>query len=156
MLRPRTTAARAILHAAPRGAAIIEFALVMPFLALLVVGLCDLGFAVYKLDRGSGCGRSRRAIRRPQWLEPTAITTAVTSATGASGISATPAPSEVYGCPDGGTLTIVASTVSAVRVGARPASTPRSAPSCSMQTVLPYPGLPSPLTLTGQAYRRIK
>ncbi len=155
MLRPRTTAARAIFHAAPRGAAILEFALVMPFLALLVVGLCDLGFAVYESIEVQAAAEAGAQYAALNGWNLTAITTAVTSATGASGISATPAPSEIYGCPDGGTLTIVASTVRCPS-GSPPGLYASVSAQLQYASVLPYPGLPSPLTLTGQAYRRIK
>jgi Flp pilus assembly protein TadG len=155
MLRPRTKALRTILQAAPRGAAIIEFALILPFLALLVVGLCDLGFAAYGSMQVQAAAEAGAQYAALNGWNPTAIATAVTRATGASGISATPAPSEVYGCPDGGTLTIVASTVTCPS-GSPPGLYASISAQLAYVSVLPYPGLPSPLTLTGQAYRRIQ
>ncbi len=57
--------------------------------------------------------------------------------------------------PGGGTFTIVASTVTCPS-GSPPGVYASVSAQLQYQTVLPYPGLPSPLTLTGQAYRRIK
>jgi hypothetical protein len=91
-----------------------------------------------------------------------AITAAVTGATGASGISATPAPSELCGCTNNNTFTPVGSPTngSCTSLACNPTGTPGLYAAVSAQlayvSVLPYPGLPTQLMLTGQAYRRIK
>jgi Flp pilus assembly protein TadG len=148
------TALRMLLHSPPRGGAIVEFALVMPFLVLLLVGLCDFGFATYdsmQVEAAATAGAQYAA--RHTW-DAVAVAAAVTSATGASGISATPAPSKVCGCPGDGTLTLIVCT-STCSSGDPPGVYASVSAQLQYQTVLPYPGLPATLTLTGQTYRRL-
>jgi Flp pilus assembly protein TadG len=154
-------AARALLRS-PRGAAIIEFALILPFLVLLLVGLCDLGFAAYdsmQVQAAAEAG-AQYAARHP-W-DATAVAAAVTGATGTSGVLATPAPSRVCGCPDGGTLTRVGdwvvdhcSPTVTCTSGSPPGVYALVSAQLILSPMLPYPGLPAALTLTGQTYRRL-
>jgi Flp pilus assembly protein TadG len=161
MHRATPTVRRRLLHSLPRGAAIVEFALVMPFLILLMVGLFDLGlgFWQYMQVQAAAEAGAQYAARYPfPWVTTTAIpaiTTAITSATGTPGISADPAPSQVCRCPDGGTLTPVACNDTCPS-GSRPGVYALVSARLSYSPVLPYPGLPDPLTLNGHAYRRIQ
>jgi len=155
MLRALLTALRALWRSSPRGGAVIEFALIMPLLVLFLVGLSDLGLAAYDAMEVQAAAEAGAQYAALNGWNATSIAAAVTGATGASGIAATPAPSQLYGCPDGGTFTIVASTVTCPS-GSPPGVYASVSAQLQYQTVLPYPGLPSPLTLTGQAYRRIK
>jgi Flp pilus assembly protein TadG len=143
-----------LLRSPPGGSAIIEFALILPFLILLMIGLVDLGFGAYQsMQVHAAAEAGAQYALRHNW-DATAIATAVTSATGSSGISANPAPIQVCGCPDGGTFTLKPSC------GTCPSGSPAGvyasvSARLTYSPVLPYPGLPDPLTLTGQAYRRI-
>ena len=154
MHRTPPSALRALLLRPPRGAAIVEFALVLPFLLLLTIGLFDLGFGAYQtLQVHAAAEAGAQYAVRHDW-DASAIQTAVTSATGASGIAATPAPSQVCGCPDGGIFTPRPSC------GTCPDGSPAGvyasvSARLSYSPMLPYPGLPDPLVLTGQAYRRL-
>ena len=153
---------RALLWWRPRGAAIVEFALILPFLILLMIGLFDLGFGAYQsMQVHAAAEAGAQYALRHNW-DATAIATAVTSATGTGAIAATPAPSRVCGCPDGGTFTVVAVWVvdrcvpSAICTsGSSPGVYASVSARLSYSPVLAYPGLPDPLSLTGQAYRRI-
>jgi len=153
---------RALLRPPPRGAAIVEFALILPFLILLMVGLFDLGFGAYQSMQVHAAAEAGAQYALRHTWDATAIAAAVTSATGTSAIAATPAPSRVCGCPDGGTFTVVAAWVvdhCVPSVTCASGSSPGVYASVSARLtyspVLPYPGLPDPLTLTDQAYRRI-
>lgn len=139
----------------PRGAAIVEFALILPLLVLLMVGLFDLGFGAYQLMQVHAAAEAgaQYATQHATW-DAAAIATAVTGATGTGGIAAIPAPSQVCGCPDGGIFTPRPSC------GTCPSGSPAGiyasvSAQLSYSPVLPYPGLPDPLVLTGQAYRRL-
>jgi len=154
MHRTSPTALRALWRSARRGAAIIEFALILPLVILLMVGLFDLGFGAYQLIQVHAAAEAGAQYAARHSWDATAIAAAVTSATGTSGVAATPAPSQVCGCPDGGTFTPMPSC------GTCPSGSPAGVyASVSAQLtyspVLPYPGLSDPLTLTGQAYRRL-
>jgi Flp pilus assembly protein TadG len=161
MHRTPPTTLRALLRSPPRGAAIVEFALILPFLIWLMLLLFDLGFGAYQLMQvhaAAEAGAQYAAIKYPGGIwtpgQIAAIAAAVASATGTGGIAAIPAPSQVCGCPDGGVFTLK------VSCGSCPSGSPAGvyasvSAQVSYSPVLPYPGLPDPLTLTGQAYRRI-
>ena len=154
MPRASPTALRMLLRSPPRGGAIIEFALIMPFLVLLAVGLCDLGFAVYNSMQVQAAAEAGAQYAVRHTWDATAVAAAVTGATGTGGISATPAPSEVCACPGGGVLTQIGCT-STCPSGDPPGTYASVSALLLYQTVLPYPGLPATLTLAGQAYRRL-
>jgi Flp pilus assembly protein TadG len=160
--RTPSTALCTLLRSPPRGAAIVEFALILPFLILLMIGLFDLGFGAYQsMQVHAAAEAGAQYALRHNW-DATAIATAVTSATGTGAIAATPAPSRVCGCPDGGTFTVVATwavdhCVPSVTCasGSSPGVYASVSARLTYSPVLSYPGLPDPLTLSGQAYRRI-
>ena len=162
MHRTPPTTLRALLRSPPRGAAIVEFALILPFLILLMVGLFDLGFGAYQSMQVHAAAEAGAQYALRHTWDATAIATAVTSATGTGAIAATPAPTRVCGCPDSGAFTVVGSWVVDHCVpsftcasGSSPGVYASVSARLSYSPVLSYPGLPDPLTLTGQAYRRI-
>jgi len=154
MHRTSPTALRILVRSPPRGGAIIEFALIMPFLVVLLVGLCDLGFGFYESMQVQAAAEAGAQYATRHAWDAAAVATAVTDATGAGGITATPAPSKVCACPGGGTLTQIGCT-STCRSGDPPGVYASVSAQLRYQTVLPYPGLPATLTLTGQTYRRL-
>jgi Flp pilus assembly protein TadG len=155
-----------LLRSAPRGGAIVEFALVMPFLVGLAVGLFDLGFGLWQsmeVQAAAEAGAQYAALNALNTWNATAIATAVTSATGASGVSATPAPNQVCGCTNSNTFMPVGSPAggSCASFACIPSGTAGLYASVSAQ--IPYSPLVAwpwmsrtPTTLTGQAYRRLK
>lgn len=89
------------------GAAAVEAALLFPVLLLLVAALFDLGLgALASMRVKSAADAGARYASMNEW-NAAQISLAVTSATGGSGISASPAPSQFCACPTGGTLTPV-------------------------------------------------
>jgi hypothetical protein len=119
-----------------------------------MVGLFDLGFGAYQLLQVHAAAEAgaQYAVRH-DW-NVSAIAAAVTNATGTGGIAATPEPSQMCGCPDGGILTPKPAC------GTCPSGSPAGvyasvSARLSYSPVLPYPGLPDPLVLTGQAFRRL-
>jgi Flp pilus assembly protein TadG len=165
MRRKSATGFRTLLRSAPRGGAIVEFALVMPFLVGLAVGLFDLGFGLWQsmqVQAAAEAGAQYASLNALTW-NATAIATAVTSATGASGVSATPAPSQVCGCTNSNILTPVGSPTggSCSSFTCTPSGTAGLYASVSAQAsyspLVPWPWMSrTPTTLTGQAYRRLK
>jgi hypothetical protein len=161
MPRASLTALRVLLRSPPRGAAIVEFALIMPFLVMLLVGLCDLGFGVYGTMQVQAAAEAGAQYASRNGWDPTKIAAAVTDATGGSGISATPAPYQICGCTNNNIFTQVGTPTngSCTSLTCNPSGNPGLYASISAQllyqTMLPYPGLPATLTLAGQAYRRL-
>lgn len=162
MTRRRTRTMRALLHAVPDGGAMIEFALIMPFLALLLVGLCDLGLGLYgamQVQAAAEAGAQYAALKYPAavWDQTAtnAISAAVTAATGEGDISANPVPRKICGCPDGGTFAPTACG-STCPSGSQAGTYASVSAQLQYTTILPYPGLRNPVILTGQAYRRLR
>jgi Flp pilus assembly protein TadG len=157
---------RALWRSAPRGGAIVEFALVMPFLVGLAVGLFDLGFGLWEsmqVQAAAEAGAQYAALNSLNTWNATAIATAVASATGASGVTATPVPSQVCGCTNSNILTPVGSPTggSCSSFTCTPSGTAGLYASVSARIqyspLVPWPWMSqTPTTLTGQAYRRLK
>jgi Flp pilus assembly protein TadG len=137
------------------GTVSIEFALILPFLALLLAGLIDLGYASYESMEVQSAAEAGAQYASTNSWDTTAISNAVTSATEVSGITAMPAPSQFCACADGGVLTAV-SCVSTCGGGLAPSTYALVSAQVQHWTVLHYPGLPYPLTLTAQSRRRLK
>lgn len=155
MTRRQTATLHALLFAVPRGGPLVEFALIAPLLVLFLVAVGDLGFAAYDLLQVQAAAEAGAQYAARNTWNAGAIAGAVTSATGVNGISATPAPSQLCGCPDGGNLTQT-SCGNTCPSGSLAGLYASVSAQLQYRAVLPYPGLPSPLTLTGQAYRRLR
>jgi Flp pilus assembly protein TadG len=135
------------------GSSAVEFALVAPFLILMVVGTVDYGFASYQrmaAQHAAQVGAQQAALHG---FDQTAIVNAVEGATVAAHISATPLPSQSCGCVDGTTFTTAACGTKCadgsnagtyVSVSARVVYT----------TLLPYPGIPDSFTFNESAFTR--
>ncbi|MGH9553424.1 MAG: TadE/TadG family type IV pilus assembly protein [Terriglobales bacterium] len=139
-----------------RGTAAVEFGLIVPMLVAMLAPLVDLGVAAYtkmQVQNASQAGAEYAAVHG--W-NTTAIQTAVTSATTLSGISASPAPSESCGCVSGTTITAVTCGATCVASGRAAATFITVNAQAQYSTMLPYPGLSSPLTFNAQSKIRIK
>lgn len=159
MRRRRGRSGLARLTRATNGVSVLEFALVAPFLTVLLMGLLDFGMAFWhQIEVGSAAGAGAEYAAIHGWNQ-NAIANAVTSATSFAAVSASPAPSEVCGCAEPGT--------GIVQQGAPPCT--MNCPDGSAagtyaivsaqaqyRTVLPYPGLADPLTLSAAAIARLK
>jgi len=140
---------------AARGTAAIEFALMLPLIVLLFTGLFDLGYAAYEsMEVQAAAEAGAQYAARNPW-NPTAIGTAVVGATGIGNVTATPAASRFCACPVAGALTPITCTGSCAN-GDPPGSYTLVSAQKLHWTALPYPALPQPLTLTGQAVRRLQ
>jgi Flp pilus assembly protein TadG len=138
-----------------RGSVTIEFALVLPLLALLLTGLIDLGNAAnesMEVQQAAEAGAQYASLN--PW-NTTAIGNAVTNATGISGIAATPAPSQFCACANGEALTAVSCTTTC---SSGHTASKYVLVSAQLQhwSILSYPGLPNPLTLSAQSWRRLQ
>src|ERR1035437_7767647 len=86
------------------GVAAIEFAVIAPLLALLLAGGVDIAVAVRGLLEVQSAAAAGADYAIVNGWNSTQIVSAITNGTGASGISAQPAPSVAYGCPTGNTI----------------------------------------------------
>lgn len=140
------------------GTSAVEFAILLPVVAAIIVPLVDLGMGLYTQEQvqvSAQAGAQYAALRG--WnsgANASAIQNAVTSATSLSSITASPAPSQSCGCLNGASI-VAASCGSTcpdgstsgvyVTVNAQTAYTP----------LLPYPVLGNAVTLTSQSTVRV-
>jgi len=138
-----------------RGTAAIEFALILPIIALLFTALFDLGYLAYETMEVQAAAEAGAQYAAKNTWNAGAITAAVTSATGMSGISAVPAPTQFCACPTGTTLS-PATCGSTCSGGGTTGTYGQISAQKQHWTVLPYPTLPQPFIIAGQAIRRLK
>lgn len=137
------------------GSAAVEAAIVLPVLLLLLTGLFDLGFAGWEsMQVQSAADAGAEYATRNPW-NVAQISNAVTSATAGSGITANPAPSQFCACPTGGTLVNI-SCASKCPNGDTASLYALVSAQKTHFSVLHYPGLPQPMTLSGQAITRLQ
>ncbi|MGQ0684364.1 TadE/TadG family type IV pilus assembly protein [Bradyrhizobium sp.] len=80
------------------GAAAVEFGLIVPMLALMVVGIMDVGLAVHRKMQVEHAAQAGAEYAILNGFDASAISSAVTSATSATGITADPPPENFCGC----------------------------------------------------------
>jgi Flp pilus assembly protein TadG len=88
-----------------RGVAAIEFGLGAPMLLAVLVPVADLGIAFstqQQLRQAVQAGAQYAAIHPWNQSSPSEIANAVTAATPLSGVTVSPAPSQLCGCPSSG------------------------------------------------------
>src|SRR5262249_44080924 len=133
----------------------IEFALMAPIFAAALVGMVDLGMALYQRMEVGNAAQAGAQYALNKGYDSAGITNAVTSATGLSGVTASPAPTKSCGCASGTAVTAVACG-SVCATGALAGTYVTVNAQVSYSTLFSYPGLDSPMTLTGQSVIRIQ
>ena len=137
------------------GTIAVEAAIILPLLILLMTGLFDLGFLAYEgIQVQAAAEAGAQYAARNAW-NAAAIADIVTSATGASGITASPVPSQFCGCPAGGTLVRVACTARCAD-GTLPSVYGEVHAQLEHWTILSYPAVPRPFTVSGKAITRVQ
>ena len=95
----RTGSERRARRHGEAGTAAVEFGLFMPLFVLLLVGLTEIGFAMFgSMQVYSAVEAGALYATRNGW-SPSGIANAVVNSTNVSGVAATPAPSQFCGCP---------------------------------------------------------
>jgi len=143
------------LWAAVDGVGTIEFAVVASMLATLAVGMLDLSMGLWQqMEVGNAARAGAEYVSLRGW-DTSAIQTAVTGATSLGSISASPAPVQSCGCPDVTSGVTTATCGSTCSNGTTAGTYVTVSAQASYSTILPYPGMSSPLTLTATAIARI-
>jgi len=136
------------------GAAAVELALALPFLAAVLLPMVDIGMAAYQQMAVDDAAQAGAAYALAHGWNSTAIQAAVTSASDITGIAASPAPAEFCGCPSGSSVasatcgSICANGLSVgtyVTVSAQRTFTP----------LVPYSGYGSSVVISGSSTVRI-
>ncbi len=139
-----------------QGTAAIEFALAIPLLLVMLMGAIELGFAIYEAMQVYDAAEAGALYAAQNGWDASGISTAVTSATSATELSATPAPSQFWGCPDESGITTVASSSIKCAGNTSPGQYIQVNATLSHSTILPYPGLSLPTSFTAKSVIRIQ
>ena len=81
-----------------KGVAAIEFAMIVPLLSLMVVSVADIGMAVHRKMQVEHAAQAGAEYAIVNGFDADAISSAVTSATDSTAISAQPRPVKFCGC----------------------------------------------------------
>lgn len=92
---------------AASGLAALEFAIIVPFFALLIAFMVDAGGAIYARAQVQDAAQIGARYAQVNGWNSAAIALAVTTATDLADVSALPAPQLVCGCPTGTAITIL-------------------------------------------------
>jgi Flp pilus assembly protein TadG len=142
----------------PNGVAAIEFALISPILMILLGGVAEIGIAAYQamqVQAAVEAGVLYAAQNGASNLS--AIELAVTSATGTTGITATPIPLVFCGCPAAAGVVSQGSNCTTVcSGGAAPGQYVTVSAALPHQTIISFLHLPIPATLTASSTVRVQ
>ncbi len=136
------------------GSAALEFGLAIPLLLVILMGVTELGFAMHQAMQVYNAVEAGALYAAQNGFDSAGITTAVEKSTGSPDISATPAPQEFCGCPDSSGIVQTACNATC-NGGSPPGHYVRISAALPHQTILPYPHLPLPATLTAQSVLRL-
>jgi Flp pilus assembly protein TadG len=137
------------------GVAAIEFGIIVPILMLMVVAVADLGMGFYRKMQLEDAAQAGAEWAIKNGFDANAISNAVTSATSAPAISASPAPVQFCGCASGlriGTVTCGTTCSGGVQAGTY---TTVSA-TMTYNTILPYGFFPSTNNFSSQSTVRLQ
>ena len=137
-----------------RGISAIEFALVAPFLCTFVLAVVDLSFGFQAKMAVTQAAQAGTYYAMLNGYNTSGIQTAVASSSGTSGITA-PSTAQTCGCPSGTAVTTTTCGNSCPN-GQTAGTYVTVNAQYQYSTILTYPGLPSPMTLTSTSMLRIK
>lgn len=138
------------------GLAGIEFAILVPILLMLTVCTIDLGMAAYDVMQVENAAQAGSEYAAVHGFNSSSISSAITSATSLSGISASPAPAEYCGCPSGSTSITTATCGSTCTDGSMAGTYVTSSATATYTTFIHYPLLPASFTFVNTATARIQ
>jgi Flp pilus assembly protein TadG len=139
---------------AQSGTAAIEFGLSVPLLLIILMGVVELGYAMFEAMQVYNSVEAGALYAAKNGYDATGIAAAVANATGTQGIAATPAPMQFCGCPDASGI-VETACATTCNDGKPPGQYVRINAALTHKTILPYPGLPLPTTLTAQSVIRL-
>lgn len=135
------------------GSAALEFAVIGPILVLALVGTVDLGLGLYQNMQVQNAAQAGAVYAASHTFSVTNISNVVSSATNSSSITASPSPAKFCGC--GSNAGVVANACnSSCPAGAIAGTYISVNAQASYSPLLPYPFLPSTLTLSAQSIVR--
>jgi Flp pilus assembly protein TadG len=142
------------LQAGRSGSVAIEFGLSLPLLALLFVGVAEIGFTAYQSLQVQNAVEAGIVYAMKNGSDSNGISAAVVNSTSIAGVTATPAPAQFCGCPatSGITTTSCTATCSGGNSSGRYLQINAS---LTRQSIFPGSGLPLPATLSAKSIVRL-
>jgi Flp pilus assembly protein TadG len=141
-----------------RGAAAVEFALVSPLLAILLAGIVEIGMSAYQamqVQAAVEAGILYATIHGTTNIA--AIGQAVVNTTGTAGITASPVPLVICGCPTAsGVVSQNSNCTTVCTDGTAPGKYVQVSAALAHQTIISFLNLPLPATLTASSTVRIQ
>ena len=138
------------------GAAAIEFAIVAPALLILVFGAAEIGYSASQAMQVQDAVEAGALYVSKHGWSSSGITTAVVNATGVvTGVTASPAPAQFYGCPGTTGVVVVASSTSKCASGNLPGTYAQINAILTRKSLIPNSGLPLPTTISAQSIVRM-
>lgn len=149
----RTRAALTCWRSATSGSAAIEFGLFVPLFVILLSGVTELGFASFGSMQVHNAVDAGTLYAAKHGWDSAGISSAVVNSASASGITASPAPSQFCGCPTAaGISTATCGTTCAD--GSAVGQYIRINATLTRTTILPGSSYGLPATLTAQSIIR--
>ncbi len=138
-----------------RGIAAIEFAILAPTLALMLICTADLSLGIYRKMRVQNAAQFGAEYAAAHGFNATSITNAVSTAGNVPGLSVTPAPVQFCGCAS---MTGVVShdCSNPCDDGSALGTYVTVSTQGGYSTILPYPIIPNSFTFATQATVRIQ
>jgi pilus assembly protein CpaE len=136
------------------GAAAIEFAIIAPVLALFILGLIDLGLGFAAQMSVSQAAQSGSYYALLKGYDTANIASAIQNASNATNISGS--SSQSCGCPTSSGGVASAACGSSCPNGQTAGTYVTVSAQYQYSTILPYPSLTSPMTLSAVSMVRIK
>lgn len=137
------------------GTAAIEFGLCIPLFAVFLLGVVELGFGTYQAMQVQNSVEAGALYVAKYGWNQAGIQNAVTGATGTTGVTATPAPTQFCGCPTTTGVTPVACTGVTCTDGKPPGSYVKINASIPHARIITYPGLAMPTSFSASTIVRV-
>jgi Flp pilus assembly protein TadG len=137
------------------GVAAIEFAIIVPLLVMMVVATAEIGMGFYRKMQVEDAVQAGAEWAIRNGFDANAMSSAVTSATSAPAISASPAPVQFCGCASGSSImTVSCGTICSGGVQAGTYTTVSA--QMTYNTILPYRFVPSAYNFSSQSTVRLQ
>jgi Flp pilus assembly pilin Flp len=143
----------AVIRRDERASTAIEFGLFAPLLVTLLVGIFEIGFAMYGAMQVHNAAEAGLIYAAKNGWDQAGIASAVVSSSGTSNIQASPAPAQFCGCPLSSGVQAVSCNASCPN-GDAPGQYVRIEASLDRTTLFSKTGLTLPAKLTAQAILR--
>jgi len=137
------------------GAAAVEFGFMIPIFGLMLISVTDVGLSVYRKMQVEAAAQVGAQYAMVHGFDASAISTAVTSATNATAVTATPAPAKYCACVTGSSISTVACG-STCTGGAIAGTYTTVSAQAIYSTILDYGVVPATYTFNAQSTVRLQ